>query len=94
MANTYTQIRIHIIFSTRYRQQLIPEEHREEVEKFIAGITAGLNQKLLAIYCMPDYAHLLVGLKPDISLSEFVQKIKANSSRHINKQGWMHMEFA
>lgn len=94
MANTYTQIRIHIIFSTHHRQHLISERHREQVERYMTGIIAGLNQKLLAIYCMPDHAHVLVGLKPNISVSEFVQKLKANSSKYINKQDWMRSEFA
>lgn len=94
MANTYTQIRIHIIFSTLHRKHLISEQHREQVERYMTGITAGLNQKLLAIYCMPDHTHVLIGLKPDISVSEFVQKLKANSSKYINKQNWMKSEFA
>ncbi|WP_417611722.1 IS200/IS605 family transposase [Owenweeksia hongkongensis] len=94
MANTYTQIRIHIIFSTKNRNPLIPEAHREEVERYMTGIVGALNQKLLAIYCMPDHAHLLVGLNPDISVSELVQKLKANSSKFINQKEWMDYGFA
>ncbi len=94
MANTYTQIRIHIIFSTKNRKPLILDVHREEIERYMTGIVGALNQKLLAIYCMPDHAHLLVGLKPDISVSEFVQKLKANSSKFINQKEWMHYDFA
>jgi len=73
---------------------LIKEENRENIERYMTGITAGLNQKLLAIYCMPDHCHVFVGLRPDISVSEFVQKLKANSSKYINKQDWMQKEFA
>lgn len=94
MANTYTQIRIHIIFSTKNRKPLIPDVHKEEVERYMTGIVGALNQKLLAIYCMPDHAHLLVELNPDISVSEFVQKLKANTSKFINQKDWMPYEFA
>lgn len=94
MSDTYTQIRIHIIFSTRNRKPLISEIHREEVERYMAGICSALNQKLLAVYCMPDHTHVLVGMRPDITISEFVQKLKANSSRFINQKGWLQSDFA
>ncbi|GHT76318.1 hypothetical protein FACS189463_1180 [Bacteroidia bacterium] len=40
---------------------------------------------MLAIYCNPDHTHILVGLHPSISVSELVNKIKANSSRFYHK---------
>ncbi len=94
MSDTYTQVRIHIIFSTKNRKPFISEIHREEVERYMAGICSALNQKLLAIYCMPDHTHILVGLRPDITISEFVQKLKANSSRFINQKEWLQSDFA
>lgn len=33
---------------------------------------------------MPDHIHLLLSMKPDISLSNLVRDIKANSSKWIN----------
>ena len=33
---------------------------------------------------MPDHTHLLVGLKPSISISDLVRDIKAGSSKFIN----------
>lgn len=33
---------------------------------------------------MPDHVHILIGLKPDIALSNLVRDIKANSSKFIN----------
>ncbi len=37
MANTYTQIYIHVVFAVQGRQNLIPKEHKEELHKYIAG---------------------------------------------------------
>jgi len=42
---------------------------------------------------MPDHIHLLVCLNPSTSVSEFVQKIKANSSKHINDEEWFPGKF-
>ncbi len=42
---------------------------------------------------MPDHIHILVGMKPDIALSDLVRDIKANSSKFINKKGWVAGRF-
>jgi len=94
VANTYTQIYIQVVFAVEGRQNLIRPEHNDELQKFITGIVSGQNQKLLAINNMPDHAHLLVGLHADLSLSELVRDIKANSSRFINQKRWVTGRFA
>ena len=41
MANTYTQIYIHIVFAVRGRQNLIRREHNDELQKYMTGIISG-----------------------------------------------------
>jgi len=94
MANTYTQIYIHIVFAVEGRQNLISPEHNDELQKYITGIVTAQNQKLIAINNMPDHLHLLVGLRPDSSLSDLVRDIKANSSRFINEKHWVNGRFS
>jgi REP element-mobilizing transposase RayT len=43
---------------------------------------------------MPDHLHLLVGLRPDAALSDWVRDIKANSSRFINEKRWVMGRFS
>lgn len=74
MANTYTQIYIHVFFAVKGRQQLIPNAHKDELYKFMTGIIKNNNQKLLAINGMPDHIHILIGLKPSIALSDLVKE--------------------
>ncbi|MBS4027618.1 MAG: IS200/IS605 family transposase [Ignavibacteriales bacterium] len=93
MANTYSQIYIHIVFTVKGRQNLIPKHHREELHKYITGIVQRREQKLLSIFCMPDHTHLLIGLTPSISLSDLVRDIKAGSSKFINDSNWMKGKF-
>ena len=84
MPNTYSQIYIQIVFAVKGRQNLIPNQKKEELQKFISGIIQNREQKLLSIFCMPDHTHLLIGLKPSISISDLVRDIKAGSSKFIN----------
>jgi putative transposase len=93
MPNTYAQIYLQIVFTVKGRENLIHESHREEIQKFISGIISNLNQKLYAIYCMPDHVHLLISIKPEIRISDLVRDIKANSSRFINEQGFISKKF-
>lgn len=87
MANTYTQIYVHIVFAVKGRENLIKESFREELQKYISGIINNKKQKLYAIYCMPDHIHILVSIQPDISISDLVRDIKANSSSFIKEKG-------
>jgi len=94
VANTYTQIYIQVVFAVEGRQNLIAPEHNDELQKFITGIVSGQKQKLIAINNMPDHLHLLVGLRPDSSLSDLVRDVKAGSSKFINEKHWVAGRFS
>lgn len=94
MANTYSQVYLHIVFAVKGRQNLIRAEIREELHKYITGIITNRDQKLLSIFCMPDHTHLLIGLKPSISISDLVRDIKAGSSKFINDKKLIKGKFS
>ena len=72
MANTYTQLYTHIVFTVKGRQNIIPKKYKEELHKYITGIIKGKNQKLIAINSMPDHVHILIGMNPNLSLSDYM----------------------
>ncbi len=84
MANTFSKIYIHIVFSVKGRENLIRTNWKDELYKYICGIVNGNKQKVYAIGGMPDHIHLLISIKPDISVSELVKDIKINSTKWIN----------
>jgi putative transposase len=88
MSNTYNQIYIQIIFAVKSRQNLINENHRIEIEKYICVIIDKHRCKSLSIYCNPDHVHILVSFSPDVSISELARLIKSNSSKFINDKNW------
>ncbi len=94
MANTFSQVLVQFVFAVKHRQNLIDEEHRQEIEKYICGIANGKKCKPLAIYCNPDHCHLLIGLNSDVTLGGLVREIKSNSSKWINSQKWSGGNFA
>jgi len=93
MANTFTQIYVHIVFSVKGRQNLIQKSWKDELHKYICGIVNGKEQKVYAIGGMADHIHLLVSIKPTISISDLVRDIKANSSKWINEKQYVVGKF-
>ena len=94
MANSYSQIYIHVVFTVQGRMNLIPKEHREELHKIITGIISNRNQKLISIFAMPDHVHLLIGLKPSMALSDLIRDIKSGSSKYITEKKWVKGKFS
>ena len=94
MADTYTQIYIHVIFTVQGRQNLISKQHKDEFCKYITGIIQSKKQKVIAIGGMPDHIHILIGIRPDMTLSNLIRDVKANSSKFINEKRWVIGKFS
>jgi putative transposase len=93
MSNTYTQIYIQIVFCVKKREKLIDKSWREELFKYISGIIQNKGQKLYAIGGVEDHLHILVSMKPSISISELVRDIKMNSTYWINQKHFVKKRF-
>jgi len=85
MANKYTQLLIQLVFAVKGRESFIDESFRERLEKQRCGTAKNKGHKPLAIYCMPDHVHFLIGLNPDHKISDLVKEIKISSSNFIRE---------
>ena len=94
MADTYTQIHIHLVFAVKFRQSLIHPDLQDELFKYITGIVQRNKHKMLSINCMPDHMHILIGIRPSQSLSDLMQDIKGDSSKWINSRKFLKQRFA
>lgn len=93
MANTYTQIYIHLVFAVKRREALISSTWRERLHKYITGIIQNQGHKLIAINTMPNHAHIFIGMKPDAALSDLVRDIKRDSTNFVNNEIRLHGKF-
>jgi len=81
----HQQLLYHIVFSVKNRAQLLRDDSvRENTWAYMAGVSEKLNGFALKVGGYYDHAHLLVRIPAKISVSEFVGKVKANTSKHIN----------
>lgn len=94
MANTYTQIHIQVVFSVQDRNSVIRPTWKEELNRYMTGIVQNNGHKVLAINGMPDHIHLFIGMRPSQSLSNLMQDIKGDSTKWINKKGFVKSHFS
>lgn len=93
MSDTFFQIYIQVVIVVQNREANIPSVHIEELSKYLTGIITNKGQKALAINGIPNHLHILVGLKPNIALSDLVRDIKCNSTKFINDKRWLRGNF-
>ena len=85
MANTYSQILIHVVFTVRGRANLIDKKWRTDLHKYISGIITSKGQKSIIVNGVGDHIHCFIGLKPSMCLSDLIRDVKNNSSKFINE---------
>jgi len=85
MANTYSQILIHVVFTVKGRANLINKKWRSDLHSYISGIITSKGQKSIIVNGVGDHIHCFIGLKPSMSLSELIRDVKNNSSKFINE---------
>lgn len=88
MAHTFTNLLTHIIFSTKDRMPLLDTEIRPRLFAYMGGIIRELGGVALNINGPMDHVHMLASLPAKFAPSEFIGKVKANST------GWVHKEFS
>ncbi|NJW54020.1 IS200/IS605 family transposase [Salinimicrobium oceani] len=94
MANTYTQIHLQLVFAVKFRSCLIQPSWKDELYKYITGIISSNEHKLLAIGGMPDHLHILIGMRPDQSVSQLLKEVKGSSSKWINERKFLSRHFS
>ena len=85
---SYVKLRVHFIWSTLNRQNLIDKQIRPDLFAYIGGILRKRKHVLIAAGGVADHIHLLVGLHQTQTVADCVRDVKSNSSR------WIHDNFS
>ena len=94
MANTYTKLNIHIVFHIKSTGICIKKEDLPQVFAYIGGIIRNVDGYPVTVGGIENHIHILATMPKTLSVSEFVQKIKANSSRWIKTLDKYYESFA
>lgn len=94
MANTYTKLNIHIVFHVKSTGITIRQKDLEQVFAYIGGIIQNVGGYPITVGGIENHIHILATMPKTMSVSEFVQKIKANSSKWIKTIDEYYEDFA
>jgi putative transposase len=87
MANTYTSLHYHVVFSTKNRVPDIAQNIEQRVWAYIGGIARKHKMTALQVGGVEDHIHALVTAPPIYAPSQIAQFLKGESSK------WIHEEF-
>jgi putative transposase len=87
MANTYSQLFYHFVFSTKRRESFINQNIENRVWSYLGGIARKHNLTALQIGGIENHIHALITASPPVSPSKIAQWLKGDSSK------WIHEEF-
>jgi putative transposase len=83
MAQSYTNLIYHFVFSTKNRAPVITPAVESRLYDYIGGAIQSEGGVCLAVNGMPDHVHILAKLRADKSVSDVLRGLKANAA------GWM-----
>ena len=81
MAHSYTNLLFHIVYGTSERRPLIDQSFQPRLFEYVGGTIRGLKGVCLEIGGVEDHVHILAKLPPTIAVSDFLEKLKSNSSK-------------
>ena len=76
----------HIVWIPKYRKRVLKGEIARRIKELVEECAEVKGWHIEEINIQLDHVHVLIQLKPDVSVSKSVQLIKGKSSRIIRKE--------
>ena len=73
----------HIVVRTHSSERTIDEEHERDLYAYVMAIVERVGGKLYRIGGMPDHVHMFLSLPANLSMSDFVQRMKTSTSKWL-----------
>ena len=94
MPQSLSRLHVHLIFSTKNREQILHERIRQPLHSYMAIVLQKLECPPTLINSVEDHVHILFELARTASVSQAVEDVKKSSSKWIKTQGAEFSGFA
>ena len=94
MAQSLSNVLLHVVFSTKNRHSWIDVEIEEELLKYIAGTCRNIGCPSHKIGGADDHIHIACSLSRTMAISKLIEEIKTGSSKWMKLRGVAYAEFA
>jgi REP element-mobilizing transposase RayT len=93
MAQSLSNVLLHIVFSTKNRHPWIDVDVEEELFKYIAGTCRNLGCPSHKIGGNDDHVHIACSLSRTMVISKLIEEIKTSSSKWIKTKDDQYVDF-
>lgn len=87
MSQSLSKIYVHLIFSTKGREPLLPAALRPRVHAYLATVMKNFDSPAVKIGGTSDHVHILFRQSRNDALAETVEEVKTSSSKWIKTLG-------
>ena len=87
MAQSLSKILIHLVFSTKDRQDIIAPEVASALHAYVAGSCTALGCPAVRVGGTANHVHVAYRLSRIINVSDLVEGIKKSSSKWMKREG-------
>ncbi len=87
MPGTFSQILLHVVFSTKHREPWITPEVADRLYPYLGGIIRAEKGVLYDIGGVEDHVHLFLRWRTDAAVSDLLRQLKSRST------SWVHQTF-
>ena len=85
MPGTYSQLLLHVVFSTKGRTPWITAEVAERLYPYLGGIVRAEKGVLIRLGGVEDHVHMYLRWRPDGSISDLMRTVKSRSSKWVHE---------
>ena len=93
MSHAFTNLLVHVVFSTKDRGKDLTSEVRGDLYSYLADVAHNKEARLIAVGGGLDHVHLLLELKPTSAPADLVRVLKTNSSRWLRSERLRHFSW-
>lgn len=83
LSQTLWHCQYHIVWCPKYRFRILEGQVGKAVEDYIRAFSEQQECEIVELNVQPDHVHLLVMIPPEISVSEYVGKVKGRAAIRI-----------
>src|SRR5580704_12274063 len=93
MAQSLSDIVLHVVFSTKDRQSWIDADIEQELFQYLCGTARGIKCPVIKINGVEDHIHILLHLGRTITISDLISDLKSSSSKWIKTKSDKYRHF-
>ncbi|MFH0926347.1 MAG: transposase [bacterium] len=79
MSQSLSKVLLHIVFSTKMRQELISEEVRSGLHAYVAGACRAVGSEAYRVGVTNNHVHIACNLPRILTISKLLEEIKKSS---------------